>query len=177
MEQFSKISDILLETVFDKNAYASSIKKATAFGFWKNVCGSRFSNFSVPYDIKGATLFVAVKSPQVMQELIFYKANLLNKLKDYFLPLNIKIEDIKYDYKVWNKITTSSYLKGDESLSYYSKDEIEEITLNRFEEDELKKVTNTISNLSFLDENQKKKYSKNITDSLKVKKLRDLKGK
>lgn len=172
MEQFSKISDILCDAVFDTSNYADSIKKATAFSFWKNVCGSRFSNFSVPYDIKGQTLFVAVKNPQVMQELMFYKSNLLSKIKDYFLPLNIKVEDIRYDYKVWNKVNSSSILEGDETLEYYSNEEIEEVPLTKFEQDEIKKVTNTISNLSFLDENMKKRCSNNIINSIKVKKLR-----
>lgn len=172
MEQFSKISDILSEAIFDKNSYSYSMKKATAFSFWKDVCGARFSNFSVPYDIKGQTLYVAVKNPQVLQELMFYKANLLSKLKNYFLPLNISVEDIRFDYKVWNSINKSNVLVGDESLEYYTKAEIDDVELNRFEREEMKKVTNTISNLEFLSDSLKEKYSRNIINSLKVKKLR-----
>ena len=172
LEQISTVSDILLNSLFDKNAYSNSIKKATAFGFWKDICGSKFAKFSVPYDIKGGTLFVAVKNPQVMQELIFCKSALLTKIKDYFLPLNINIEEIRYNYQVWNKVNSDFIIEGDESLSYYSKEEVQEVALNKFEEEEISKVTNTISNLSFLDDKLKEKCSKNIINSIKAKKLR-----
>ncbi|MCD8024804.1 MAG: DUF721 domain-containing protein, partial [Candidatus Gastranaerophilales bacterium] len=101
MKEIEKISDILSENVFGKNTspVSFSIKKAVAFSFWKDVCGARFANFSFPYNIKGQTLFVTVKNPQVMQELIFNKAMIIAKLKNYFLPLNIKVEEIRYDYK------------------------------------------------------------------------------
>lgn len=172
MEQISTVSDILINSVFDKNGYSKSIKKATAFGFWKDICGSKFSKFSTPYDIKGTTLFVAVKNPQVLQELMFYKSKLLSKSKDYFSPLNITINDIRYDYKVWNKVNSDFEIKGDDSLFYYSKEEIEDVGLNNFEKEEISKVTDAISNLKFLDEKLKEKYSKNIINSIKAKKLR-----
>lgn len=177
MGQFSKVSDILNETVLADKNYSASIKKAVAFGFWGNICGSRFSKFSVPYDIKGQTLFVAVKNPQVMQELIFHKEMILKKISDYFLPLNIKVAEIRYDYKNWNKLNTSSVLEGDENLFYYSENEIDSVSLDEGEMRELSNVTNTISNMSFLDENLKDKYMRNVAASIKAKKLRDDKGK
>ena len=61
MNQPAKISDILNDAVFDTANYKNSIKKAVAFGFWKNAAGLKFASFSTPYDIKGKTLFVAVK--------------------------------------------------------------------------------------------------------------------
>ena len=82
MGEFNKISEILDEQVFNKNACLASVKKAVAFGFWKNITGPKFAKFSKPYDIKGKTLLVAVKNPAVMQELIFYKATLLEKIKN-----------------------------------------------------------------------------------------------
>ena len=172
MEQFSKISDILLDAVVDKKNYSASIKKATAFGFWGDICGARFSEFSKAYDIKGNTLFVAVKNPQVMQELIFNRNKILEKIKNYFLPLNIVIDDIRYNYKVWNNLNSTVELKGDEMPFNYANEEIEDIKLTELEEKELSKVTNTISNLSFLDDAAKKRYSKNIINSIKAKKLR-----
>ena len=173
MEQISKISDILIEELFEKNACSNSIKKATAFGFWKNVCGPKFAKFSLPYDIKGNTLFVAVKSPQVMQELIFYKKELISKLSDYFLPLNIKIDEIRYDYKIWNKTVSNHFFKGDESLFYYSSEDVKSVELNKFEKEEVLKVTNTISNTSCLNNGLKEKYVNNIINSIKAKKLRE----
>lgn len=173
LEDFSKVSDIMINTMLDEKAFNSSIKKATAFGFWKDIAGSKFSDFSTPYDIKGATLMVAVKNPQVMQELIFNQKKLIDKINTYFLPLNIKINDIRYDYKIWNKINSDFVLKGDDSLSYYSKEEIEDIELSASENKELNKVTNTITNLSFLDEKLKEKYKNNIINSIKVKKIRE----
>lgn len=173
MGDFNKVSDILAEEVFNKNACLGSIKKAVAFGFWKNICGEKFAKFSKPYDIKGKTLFVAVKNPAVMQELIFYKSALLGKLKNYFLPVNIEIEEIRYDYKNWQKIATGeSYLKGDDSLEYYSNEEISKIELSVNETEELKKVTNTISNLTFLDEKLRESMKRNIVTSAKAKKIR-----
>ena len=173
MEQISQISDIIMDAILTKNSYSKSIKMATAFGFWSDICGSRFSKFSQCYDIKGNTLFVAVKNPQVMQELIFCKDKLLSKINDYFLPLDIKIEEIRYNYKVWNNLSQPSYIRGDESLSYYSEKEINDVPLNRVEQEELNKVTNTISNLNFLDDKLKEKYQKSILNSVKAKKLRE----
>lgn len=108
-----------------------------------------------------------------MQELIFYKTMLLEKIKNYFLPLNMTVEDIKYDYKIWNKVVSrNTCLTGDDSLEYYEEEEIKEIPLNKFEEEEIKKVTNTVSNLAFLDDKHKDEMKKNIINSLKVKKIR-----
>ena len=174
MGDFNKISDILAEEVFDKSACTNSIKKAVAFSFWKNVCGAKFAKFSKPYDIKGKVLYITVKSPSVMQELMFYKNILLEKLKNYFLPVNIEIDEIRYDYKNWKTISTgASYLKGDESLEYYSKEEIGNVKLSQSEEEELEKATNTISNLTFLDEKIKNSMKKNIINSIKAKKIRN----
>lgn len=89
------------------------------------------------------------------------------------MPVNIEIEDIRYDYKNWQKISAgTSYLKGDESLEYYSKEEIEEIELSEIEKEELKKATNTISNLTFLDEKLRNSMKRNIINSTKAKKIR-----
>lgn len=174
MGEFNKISEILDEQVFNKNACLASVKKAVAFGFWKNITGPKFAKFSKPYDIKGKALLVAVKNPAVMQELIFYKATLLEKIKNYFSPINIEIEEIRYDYKNWQQVSVgTSYLKGDESLEYYSKEEIEEVKLGKYEEEELQKVTNTISNLTFLDEKLRNSMKKNIINSAKAKKIRN----
>ncbi len=172
MEQLSKISDILIESVVNKKTYSSSIKRATAFGFWNNIAGAKFSSFSMPYDIKGKTLFVGVKNPQVMQELIFYKDVLLKKINDYFLPLDIAIEEIRYDYKVWNKLNAKEQIPYDDTLSYYSEDEIQEVYLTKQEKEELEKVADTISNLSCLNDKLKEKYAQNIINAIKVKKLR-----
>lgn len=176
LEQFTKISDILLDAVIDKKNYSQSIKKATAFGFWGDIAGSRFSKFSNPYDIKGTTLMVAVKNPQVMQELIFNQKKLLEKINDYFLPLNIKINDIRYNYKVWNSVNKNVELEGDDSLSYYSKNDIDGVLLNKNESEELSRVTDTISNMAFLNNELKESYTKNIINSIKAKKLRENKG-
>ncbi len=176
MNQLANISDILNDAVFDTANYKNSIKKAVAFSFWKNAAGAKFAGFSLPYDIKGKTLMVAVKNPQVMQELLFYKAELTAKLKDYFLPLDILIEDIRFDYKVWNRYTSKNILEGADNPDYYEEDDINSVVLNRFERDEISKVTDSISKLTFLDDKLKEKYEKNIINSLKVKKLRNGEG-
>ncbi len=174
MGDFSKVSDILSQEVFDTKNCTNSIKKAVAFSFWKNICGAKFAKFSKPYDIKGKTLLVAVKSPSVMQELIFYQNELLSKLKNYFMPVNIEIEEIRYDYKNWQKIATgTSYLKGDDSLEYYTTEEMDEIKLSSTEEKELEKALNAISNLTFLDEKLKSSMKRNIYNSTKAKKIRN----
>ncbi len=173
LNQFVKISDILNEAAFDKALCESSMKKAVAFGFWKNVCGKKFFDFSYPYDVKGKTLFVAVKNPQVLQELMFCKKEIISKLSAYFLPLNITIEDIRFDYKNWRRVVlSSSYLEGDENTRDIFDDELDEVSLSINEKVELSKVTDTISNFPFLDANQKERYSKNIVNSIKAKKLR-----
>ncbi len=171
MEHISKISDILSESFFNKDVCLSSVKKATAFGFWKDITGSRFSNFSMPYDIKGSTLFVAVKNPQVMQELIFYKNNILSKSKNYFSPLGYNINEIRYDYKIWNKINSSDEVIGDNSLEDIDIETIEKTDLTPIEQKEISKVTDTISNYSFMTDEQKNRFKRNIINSIKAKKV------
>ncbi len=193
MGNFSKVSDILHDMatgnseneddryvkkfhkspfILDDKTMSKCVKKTVAFGFWQNICGSRFSKFSIPYDIKGNTLLVAVKNPQVMQELIFCKSILLPKIQDYFLPLDIHIEDIRYDYKSWNYVSKPSEFKGDDSMCEYEDFELDEVEFTLDEMEEISKLTDVVSNLSFLDPSQKERYSKNIINSIKANKLR-----
>jgi len=171
MNSFSKISEILGSEALNKHAKDFAIKKSVAFGFWKNITGARFSKFSAPYDIKGTTLFVSVKNPQVMQELMLYQDMILSKINNYFLPLDISINSIRYTYKNWNRINSSVVLNGDDTIRVLEDNEIEEVALESFEREELKKVTNTISKMDFLSTKLKTKYLKTMENSLKARKI------
>ena len=84
-KDFSKLSDILNESVLTVNkeswrfgqAFDKSMSCCMLFKFWKNVAGKKFEKLSIPYELKGATLFVSVMSPAVIQELSFFKKELI----------------------------------------------------------------------------------------------------
>ncbi|MCD8024467.1 MAG: hypothetical protein LUE64_02920, partial [Candidatus Gastranaerophilales bacterium] len=64
------------------------------------------------------------------------------------------------------------YLEGDETSYDIQAEELEKVQLNAHEKEELSKVTDTISSLSFLNEDLRGRYLKNIINSFKAKKIR-----
>ena len=171
---FSKISDILNESVLANQKLGQAFDKCMLFDFWKNVVGKRFEKFSVPYDLKGAVLFVSVSSPAIIQELSFYKADIIKKYAPYAKGLNFKIVDVRFDYKNWGNIK-----KGGQSDAFdvdtpdvYSEDDFEGVILDEQEESEFKQLQKNISDIDFLPETLKEKTYTNAKKSYKAQKLR-----
>ena len=150
-KDFSKLSDILNESVLTVNkeswrfgqAFDKSMSCCMLFKFWKNVAGKKFEKLSIPYELKGATLFVSVMSPAVIQELSFFKKELIEKYAPYAEGLNLKITDIRFDYKNWSVIKASFGENNSDSKAfdtdipdYYTQKDYETIGLDNIEEEE-----------------------------------------
>ncbi len=150
-----------------KDKMQEVIKQSTVFSFWSDIAGKKFKDLSIPYLIKGSNLYVAVKSPVILQELSLNKKLLINKVNSYSLPLGIKIVNIVFDYKKFDEINFSKMdnLIEDRPL-WYSNCELEKVNLDKdFEQ----KILNSISKIKFLDASQKQKLAKKIFLTYKAK--------
>lgn len=190
-KEFSKISDILNESVFANKKHGQTLEKGISFGmsfgmffsFWKNIVGKKFEKLSIPYDVKGTTLFVSVISPVVMQELTFFKADIIKKVAPYAEGLNFKINDIKFDYKNWQSIKNGTNNKNSSKIfdtdvpNYYTDEDFETIGLDNNEEKEFENLRKTINNIEFLPASVKINMYKNALNQYKAQKLRKHSGK
>ncbi len=172
---FSKISDILNESVLTNQKFGQAFDKCMLFDFWKTVVGKRFEKFSIPYDLKGTVLFVSAQSPAIIQELSFYKADIIKKYTPYAQGLNFKITDIRFDYKNWGNIKKSKQ-KSDafdvDNPDIYTEDDFEAVILDDTEEIEFNELQKKISNIDFLSDSLKEKIYTNARNSYKAQKLR-----
>lgn len=176
---FSKISDILNGSVLNSGRFGQALEKSMScgmlFSFWKNVVGKRFEKLAIPYDLKGTTLFVSVMSPTVLQELSFFKADIIQKYAPYAEGLSFKISDIRFDYKNWYSIKNTG--KASEAFDtdmpdYYTDKDFETVNLNNSEEEEFLKLKETVANIDFLPETIKEKMYNNAVKQYKAQKLR-----
>ena len=188
-KDFSKLSDILNESVLTVNkeswrfgqAFDKSMSCCMLFKFWKNVAGKKFEKLSIPYELKGATLFVSVMSPAVIQELSFFKKELIEKYAPYAEGLNLKITDIGFDYKNWSVIKASFGENNSDSKAfdtdipdYYTQKDYETIGLDNIEEEEFEKLKKTIINIESMPPLLKEKMYNNALNQYKAQKLRKL---
>ena len=184
--EFTKLADILNESVLADKRYEQALNKCVScsmlFGFWGNIVGKRFKKISIPYDFKKTTLFVSVMSSAVVQELTFYKADLLKKLEPYAKGLNFTINDIRFDYKNWQSVKNSinsdtNQSNGSKAFdidtpSYYTEKDYETIGLDNNEKLEFEKLRETIFNIESMPPHLKEKMFNNALNQYKAKKLR-----
>ncbi len=177
---FSKISDILSGSVLASGKFGQALEKSMScgmlFDFWKNAVGKKFEKFSVPYDIKGTKLFVSVISPAILQELSFFKADIIKKYAPYANGLGFNITDIKFDYKNWYSIKNSgrqSEAFDTDMPDYYCDNDFDEIQLSIDEEKEFIKLKESVSGIEFLPANIKDKMYNNALKQYKAQKLRE----
>lgn len=190
-KDFSKLSDILNESVLADKKLGQAFEQGMSFGmsfsmflnFWKNIVGKKFEKLSIPYDIKGRTLFVSVISPVILQELSFFKADIIKKAAPYAEGLNFKINDIKFDYKNWQSVKNGT--KGENPSKafdtdipdYYTDEDFETIGLDNNEEKEFEILRKTINDIEFLPASVKTNMYKNAMNQYKAQKLRKHGGK
>ncbi len=183
-DEFSKISDILNESAHTHKGFGQAFEKSKTcnmfFSFWKNIVGKKFEKLSIPYELKGSTLFVSVISPAVIQELSFFKKDIIEKCMPYADGLNLKITEIRFNYKNWTSIkaSTSNKQNSDSSFDkdvpdYYTDKDYETIGLDNNEETEFNKLKETISKVESLPPHLKEKMYNNVLNQYKAKKLRD----
>ena len=96
--------DELIAQLGEQKEFKRAIKRSNLYKFWNKVAGEKFSKYSKPYSmLKGNIMVIACKTPAVAQELLLYKAQLLNKLKPYVESLKMNVTDLKFDTKKWQE--------------------------------------------------------------------------
>ncbi len=184
--EFTKLADILNESVLADKRYEQALNKCVScsmlFGFWGNIVGKRFEKISIPYDFKKTTLFVSVMSSAVVQELTFYKADLLKKLEPYAKGLNFTINDIRFDYKNWQSVKNSinsdtNQSNGSKAFdidtpSYYTEKDYETIGLDNSEKEEFERLKKSFEENEFLSDKLREKMYNNALIQYKAQKLR-----
>lgn len=181
--EFSKISDILDTSVRTFNRFGQAFEKSKTcsmfFSFWKDVVGKKFEKLSIPYELKGSILFVSAASPAVIQELNFFKKEIIEKYTPYAEGLELKLTDIRFDYKNWGSIKAqlsddakSEKLFDTDTPDYYTQKDYETIGLDNSEEADFEKLKNTLENVKSLPPQLKEKMFNNALNQYKAKKLR-----
>ncbi len=182
---FSKLSDILNESVLSADnkawrfgqAFEKSRNYTMLFSFWKNVVGKKFEKLSIPYELKGSILFVSAASPAIIQELNFFKKDIIEKYSPYAQGLDLKITDIRFDYKNWSAIKMTNSEKSSTAFDtdvpeYYTQKDYETIGLDNIEEEEFSKLKETIQKVESLPSHLKDKMFRSALNQYKAKKLR-----
>lgn len=163
-ENFNSISEILGSTLESKAEFSNLTKKVTLFSFWGTIVGKKFINSTRPYALKHGKLFVTCANSYALQDLMMYKYQLLEKLKPYAKGLEIEINDIVLSAKNWN---IREEIIEEEYVEEYL--DIENVKL---EDGEIKNVQKMVDKLSFLNDEQKIKFKKDIENNLKAGKIR-----
>ncbi|MBR1617282.1 DUF721 domain-containing protein [bacterium] len=143
------------------------IKNATLFSFWGDIVGSKFAKFTKPKSIKYSKLYVAVKSPVIMQELLLVKNRLIEKVNKYSKPLGIVVKDVAFDYKSYQENPIKDDFIEDKPIWY------KEADFNNVAVDEVFKadISCAISKINFLNCAQKEELISKICKVNKAKKL------
>lgn len=167
--EFSTISDVLNGGVFDKLKGARAFKYSAIFSFWPQIVGSKFKDCSKPYSLKGSKMYVTCQNSYVLQELSMYKKMLIEKLKVYCEPLEVKVEDIVFDYKNWQQDSVIESV--DDFAKIYSDVELEKIEIDKSAYTE---VFSNIDESPYLNEEQKQKFKDRIIKLERAKTLRSI---
>jgi hypothetical protein len=120
---------VKVNTILDEVARSlgieRGIKEITLINFWPEVVDERFINKTKAISVISKrgydTLFVAVSSSSVSQELFFIKRNILSKLSPIAFSLGFKIKDIIFDTKIWDEINKENNNKEDEITHFFVK--------------------------------------------------------
>ncbi|MBU1181474.1 MAG: DUF721 domain-containing protein [Pseudomonadota bacterium] len=80
-DDFVHIGNILGDAL-NKFRTDSDLELVSIFSIWKNVFGEAIANNSKPAGFKGKMLIVYVSSPVWIQELQYYKKNMITKIND-----------------------------------------------------------------------------------------------
>jgi hypothetical protein len=167
-EDFTRLGDILSNSLPNSGKIKYALKASTLFGFWGKIVGRKFEKFSKPTSLKFKKLYVSCQNSYVAQELGLFKTDLLKKIAPYAEPLGLEVSDIVRSYKDWRE---SPKEEAQEPRAVeFTQEELEGVD---FSDDELLGVRENIEKLKFLNDAQKEKYFKDIVNSQRAKKLRE----
>ena len=101
--KFENVGDIL-ESLKKKLKPKEQSKVVTLFLVWKEIAGAKLAEYSKPVGLsKDKTLIVACKNSMISQELYLQKARILKSAQFYAESMHLKVLDICFSHKIWNK--------------------------------------------------------------------------
>lgn len=111
MKEFKKIkySDFVsIEEVMSsldfKHDSDEQAKKEKFFEDWENIVGEKLAKVSKPLDItEKNVLIISCMNSFVASEMFMLKNDILTIMEEDLKKLNLKVEDIYFDYKKWKK--------------------------------------------------------------------------
>jgi NADH pyrophosphatase NudC (nudix superfamily) len=164
---FDKIGDVL-SSVAKQSGMNFGISQIALFSLWAEVVGVRFKKNTKAIKINGKTLTIATKSSTVTQELSMFKADILKKLENMTKNLDIKIDEIIFNHKIWNEINKASEKTEETQYRKYlpapSDFEVEQIEIPQNIKEEIEKSFKNTQNLS---EDVKEKIVKTVINDIK----------
>ncbi|MBN2070803.1 MAG: DUF721 domain-containing protein [Candidatus Krumholzibacteriota bacterium] len=89
-ERGSKSIDKILPDVIKGLGIEEKFEEASLRAGWKEVVGDGVAARSRPLDIRGGTLFIAVKNNVWMQEMSFHRTRIIDGIKQRFPRLKIR---------------------------------------------------------------------------------------
>jgi len=97
-------SESLIEELLENKEIKKAITRNNLYQFWGKVVGEKFAKKSKPYSMMGGgVMVIACENAIVAQELTLRKAQLLVKFEPYLKSLKMKIKDLRFDPKKWEK--------------------------------------------------------------------------
>lgn len=164
---FDKLGDIL-SGVAKQSGMNFGISQIALFSLWPEVVGVRFKKNTKAIKINGKVLTVATKSSTVTQELSMFKADILKKLETMTKNLDIKIEEIIFNNKIWNEVTQKAEKTQEVEYRRYlpapTDFDIEQIEIPQNIQADIEKSFINTQNLS---EEIKEKITKTIINDIK----------
>ena len=101
--KFESVGDILSE-LKKKLKPKQQSKVMTLFLAWGEIAGNKIAQFSRPVGLsKDKTLIVACKNSMISQELYLNKPRILKSVQFYAQNLQLKVEDVCFSHKIWEK--------------------------------------------------------------------------
>ena len=166
-DNFSSISEILNEKLFNTNKSSIIIKYSTIFSFWEQIVAKKFINSTKPKAIKNSKIYILCKNSVVAQEISMHKTLILNKLKTYAQPLDVIISDLVVNFKDWQN---EKDIEQDNGFNLIEDKKLDEI---KVDESQFEEAFKNIDKSEYLDDMQKKKFKERILKLQKAKILRN----
>ncbi len=94
----------MIEELLEKKEFKKAMTRSNLYKFWGKVAGAKFAEKSRPYSMMGGgVMVIACENAIVAQELMLKKTQLLVKFQPYLESLKIKVTDLRFDPKKWER--------------------------------------------------------------------------
>lgn len=104
---YSNFDDVgsIINKMLESKELKKAITRNNLYKFWDKVVGKKFSDKSKPFGMYGGgVMIIACQNSAVAQELLLRKPQILEKFQPYLKSLHLKVNDIKFDCKKWEKV-------------------------------------------------------------------------